>query len=97
MKPLVNINLQKQYFLCDSITTLPDSVTLYGYKEILDSLDEVYTEEYTSGIIFNVSNKNKEITGSTGMITTASDAQASTTLANNFKTLIQTFYFNHNQ
>ena len=48
VKPLVNINLQKQYFLCDSITTLPDSVTLYGYKEILDSLDEVYTEEYTS-------------------------------------------------
>lgn len=48
VKPLVNINLQKQYFLCDSITTLPDSITLYGYKEILDSLNEVYTEEYTS-------------------------------------------------
>ena len=48
VKPLVNINLQKQYFLCDSITTLPDSITLYGYKEILDSLNEVYTKEYTS-------------------------------------------------
>ncbi len=48
VKSLVNINLQKQYFLCDSITTLPDSITLYGYKEILDSLNEVYTEEYTS-------------------------------------------------
>ena len=49
-----------------------------------------YTEEYTSGIIFNVSNKNKDVLGSTGMVTSASDAQASTTLANNFKTLIQT-------
>ena len=48
VKSLVNIYLQKQYFLCDSITTLPDSITLYGYKEILDSLNEVYTEEYTS-------------------------------------------------
>ena len=60
------------------------SITGFGIAKI------TYTEEYTSGIIFNVSNKNKEITGSTGMITTASDAQASTTLANNFKTLIQT-------
>ena len=51
-----------------------------------------YTETYTSQIIFNISNKNKEIlgSGSTGLITTASDAQASVTLANNFKTLIQT-------
>lgn len=51
-----------------------------------------YTETYTSQIIFNISNKNKEIlgSGSTGLITTASDAQASTMLANNFKTLIQT-------
>ena len=48
-----------------------------------------YTEAYTSQIIFNVSNKNKDVMGSTGMITTASDAQASATLANNFKTLIQ--------
>ena len=48
-----------------------------------------YTEAYTSQIIFNVSNKDKDVVGSTGMITTASDAQASATLANNFKTLIQ--------
>lgn len=49
-----------------------------------------YTESYTSQIIFNVSNKNKDIVGSNGLITSASDAQASTILANNFKTLIQT-------
>ena len=49
-----------------------------------------YTESYTSQIIFNVSNKDKDVLGSTGMITSASDAQASTILANNFKTLIQT-------
>lgn len=51
-----------------------------------------YTESYTSQIIFNVSNKDKDVlgSGSSGMITSASDAQASTILANNFKTLIQT-------
>ena len=49
-----------------------------------------YTEEYTSGIIFNVSNKDREIAGDASLYTTASDAQASATLANNFKTLIQT-------
>lgn len=49
-----------------------------------------YTEAYTSQIIFNVSNKDKEVMGSANMITSASDAQASTILANNFKTLIQT-------
>ena len=48
VKPLVNINLQKQYFLCDSIFTSPDSITLYGYKEILDTLKYVQTLEYTS-------------------------------------------------
>ena len=48
-----------------------------------------YTEEYTSGIIFNVSNKDKEITGSVGLYTTASDAQASGYIANSFKTIIQ--------
>lgn len=49
-----------------------------------------YTEVYSSGIIFNVSNKDRDIAGSAGAYTSASDAQASTTLANNFKTLIQT-------
>jgi hypothetical protein len=48
VKSLVNINLQKQYFLCDDIITSPDSIILYGYKEILDTLDFVYTQEYTS-------------------------------------------------
>lgn len=48
-----------------------------------------YTEEYTSGIIFNVSNKDKAIAGSAATYTTASDAQASATLANNFKVLVQ--------
>lgn len=49
-----------------------------------------YTEKYTSSIIFNVSNKDRDIAGSAGTYTTASDAEASATLANNFKTLIQT-------
>lgn len=48
VRPLVNIKLQKQYFLCDDITTSPDSIMLYGYKEILDTLNFVYTKEYTS-------------------------------------------------
>lgn len=48
-----------------------------------------YTEQYTSSIIFNVSNKDKAIVGSAGTYTTASDAQASATLANNFKVLVQ--------
>lgn len=48
VQPLVNLNLDKQFFLCDSITSLPDSITLYGYKEILDTLKYIYTEAYTS-------------------------------------------------
>ena len=48
VKPLVNVNLKKQYFLCDDIKTYPDSITLYGYKEILDTLNYVYTKEFTT-------------------------------------------------
>ena len=48
-----------------------------------------YTESYKSSIIFNISNKDKDIVGTAGTYTTASDAQASATLANNFKTLVQ--------
>lgn len=48
-----------------------------------------YTEQYTSSIIFNVSNKDKAIVGTAGTYTTASDAQASATIANNFKVLVQ--------
>ncbi len=48
-----------------------------------------YDEKYNSTLIFNVSNKDRDIVGSAGTYTTASDAQASTTIANNFKTLIQ--------
>lgn len=48
-----------------------------------------YNEQYSSTLIFNVSNKDREIVGTAGGYTTASDAQASTTIANNFKTLIQ--------
>ena len=47
-----------------------------------------YEEAYVSGIIFNVSNKDREIAGSASLYTTASDAQASGYIANNFKTLI---------
>lgn len=49
-----------------------------------------YTESYNSQIIFNVSNKNKEVLGTSQTITSASDAQASAIIANNFKYLIQT-------
>ena len=48
-----------------------------------------YSEEYTSNLIFNVSNKDRDVAGAAGTYTTASDAQASTTIATNFKTLIQ--------
>ena len=48
VEPRIHLNLQKQYFLCDNITTSPDSITLYGYKEILDTLSCIYTQEYTS-------------------------------------------------
>lgn len=46
VRPLINIGLQKQYFLCSDIITLPDSITLYGYKEILDTLKYIHTQEY---------------------------------------------------
>ena len=48
-----------------------------------------YKESYTSGIIFNVSNKDGDMVGAAGTYITASDAQASTYIANNFKVLIQ--------
>lgn len=48
-----------------------------------------YSESYTSKIIFNVSNKDRDIAGSAAQYVTASDAQASTYLANNFKVLLQ--------
>lgn len=48
-----------------------------------------YSESYTSKIIFNVSNKDRDIAGTAAQYVTASDAQASTYLANNFKVLLQ--------
>ncbi len=48
-----------------------------------------YKESYTSTIIFNVSNKDRDIAGSAATYITASDAQASTTIANSFKTLVE--------
>ncbi len=48
-----------------------------------------YSESYTSSIIFNVSNKDRDIVGEAGKYTTASDAQASATIANNFKYIIE--------
>ncbi len=48
-----------------------------------------YTEQYVSGIIFNVSNKNSDVAGAASQYMTVSDAQASATIANNFKELIQ--------
>lgn len=48
-----------------------------------------YTEQYDSTVYFNVSNKDRDIAGAAGTYTTSSDTQASITIANNFKTLIQ--------
>ncbi len=48
-----------------------------------------HEDRYTSNLIFNVSNKDRDIGGTYGSQTTASDTQASATLANNFKILMQ--------
>ena len=48
-----------------------------------------YTEQYTSTLIFKVSNKDKDLGGINGSQITASDAQASTTIATDFKTIMQ--------
>ena len=59
------------------------SISGFGIAKI------TYSEAYTSNLIFNVSNKDRDIAGDASKYTTASDAQASTTIATNFKTLIQ--------
>ncbi len=48
-----------------------------------------YTEQYTSNLMFNVSNKDKDIVGTGASQTTASDAQAAAVLANNLKIVMQ--------
>ncbi len=48
-----------------------------------------YEESYTSTIIFNVSNKDRDIAGNAATYVTASDAQASAIIANNLKTLLE--------
>ncbi len=48
-----------------------------------------YTEQYTSNLMFNVSNKDKDIGGTYASQTTASDAQAAAVLANNLKIVMQ--------
>lgn len=48
-----------------------------------------YTEQYSSQIIINVSNKDKNIAGAAAMYVTQSDAQASGMLAVNFKELVE--------
>ena len=45
VKTIIDLNFKKQYFLCDDIITSPDSITLYGYKEILDYLNGECTLE----------------------------------------------------
>ena len=59
------------------------SISGFGVAKI------TYDEQYNSTLIFNVSNKDRDIVGAAATYTTASDAQASTTIATNFKTLIQ--------
>ena len=48
-----------------------------------------YKDVYSSTIIFNVNNKDKDIAGSAATYITSSDAAASATIANNFKHLVQ--------
>ncbi len=48
-----------------------------------------YTEQYTSQIILNVSNKDKDIAGAAATYITQSDAQASGMIAINFKELVE--------
>jgi capsular polysaccharide biosynthesis protein len=48
-----------------------------------------YTEQYSSQIIFNVSNKDKDVAGAAATYVTQSDAQASGMIANNFKELVE--------
>ena len=48
-----------------------------------------YTEQYSSQIIFNVSNKDKDIAGTAATYVTQSDAQASGMIAINFKELVE--------
>lgn len=48
-----------------------------------------YKESYNSKLMLNVSNKDREVQGTASQVLTASDAQASTFIANNFKILLQ--------
>lgn len=48
-----------------------------------------YTERYSSTLIFSVVNKDQEFIDSEGGYATSSDMQASATIANNFKTLME--------
>ena len=59
------------------------SISGFGLAKI------TYSEEFSSNLIFNVSNKDRDIAGTAATYTTASDAQASTTIATNFKTLLE--------
>ncbi len=59
------------------------SVSGFGIAQV------TYEEVFSSNLIFNVSNKDRDIAGTAATYVTASDAQASTTIATNFKTLIQ--------
>ena len=47
-----------------------------------------YQESYNSKLMLNVSNKDREVQGTASQVLTASDAQASTFIANNFKILL---------
>lgn len=48
VNPILNINLDKQFFQCDDIKLTPDSVVIYGNKETLDSINSIDTEKFTS-------------------------------------------------
>lgn len=48
-----------------------------------------YHEAFNSKLILSVSNKDRDIAGTAATYVTASDAQASTTIATNFKTLLE--------
>lgn len=65
------------------VFVLAFSIVGFGFAKL------TYSEEYTSSIIFNISNKDRDIVGTASTYVTASDAQASGIIANNFKVLIQ--------
>jgi YbbR domain-containing protein len=54
VKPVVQVNLKKQYQISGEITNTPDSVLVNGPQSVLDTLQFVYTEKQQ----FNMADKS---------------------------------------